>query len=181
MARRVTGIAVLMASLIAGAMIAGAYGQAPHPFDPIARVLQHPRCVNCHPSGNRPLQGDDHHPHLMKITRGADNRGAPAARCSACHRIENSETSNVPGAPGWALAPPSMAWEGLSARELCTVLKDPKRNGNRSLDDLVEHMDKDRLVQWGWSPGGRRTPVPIPHGEFVALLRMWAASRGPCP
>ena len=109
----------------------------------------------------------------MKITRGVDDKGAIGARCVACHRDENNDTG-VPGAPHWQLAPLSMGWQGLSVGELCTVLKDPKLNGNRTLADLIKHMDEDKLVLWGWGPGkdidGKdREPVPIPHAEFVGL------------
>jgi hypothetical protein len=157
-----------------------------NPFLRIATVLQHPRCLNCHPRGDNPLQGADHHPHLMKITRGADNKGAVAARCYACHRDENNALSGVPGAPHWQLAPASMGWQGLSPGELCAVLKNPQLNGNRSLADLVKHMDEDKLVQWGWNPGKdidgkEREPVPIPHAEFVSLLKEWVALGGACP
>ena len=39
--------------------------------------------------------------------------------------------------------------------------EDRTHNGNRSLDDLVEHMDKGPLVRRGCSPGRGRVPVPI--------------------
>lgn len=163
-----------------------AEGQAANPFLRIATVLQHPRCLNCHPRGDNPLQGNDSHPHLMKITRGADDRGAVAARCNACHRDENNEATGVPGAPHWALAPATMAWQGLSPGELCAVLKNPQLNGNRNLAALVTHMSEDSLVRWGWEPGkdiegNAREPVPIPHAEFVSLLKEWAAMDGVCP
>jgi hypothetical protein len=101
-------------------------GIAPHPFDPIAAVLQHPRCLNCHPRDNTPGNGEDGRPHRMMITGGRDGFGAPAARCEACHRSENSDLSSVPGAEGWRLAPRSVGWTGLSKIELCGALKDPK-------------------------------------------------------
>jgi hypothetical protein len=163
-----------------------AESQPANPFLKIATVLQHPRCINCHPRGDNPLQGSDNHPHLMKITRGNDDKGAVAARCYACHRDENNDVSAVPGAPHWQLAPVSMSWQGLSPGELCAVLKNPRLNGNRGLADLVKHMDEDKLVQWGWNPGkdinGKaREPVPIPHAEFVSLLKEWVALGGACP
>jgi hypothetical protein len=74
-----------------------------------------------------------------------------------------------------------MSWQGLSPGELCAVLKNPQLNGNRSLADLVKHMDEDELVQWGWNPGKGREPVPIPHAEFVSLLKEWVALGGACP
>lgn len=154
---------------------------AAHPFSEIAKVLQHPRCMNCHPRDDTPRQGADRHPHQMLITRGKDDHGAVAARCSACHRDENNEFTGVPGAPHWGLAPKSMGWQGLSVGQLCANLKDRKLNGNKSLDQLVEHMEKDELVKWGWKPGKDREPVPIGHEDFVKVVKAWAALGGPCP
>ena len=31
----------------------------------VAEVLRHPRCMNCHPSGDVPRQADDRHLHRM--------------------------------------------------------------------------------------------------------------------
>jgi len=81
-------------------------------FKPIASVLQSPRCINCHPRGNRPTQGDDRHTHLMNVQRGADGNGMPAMRCGTCHQAHNNEALGIPGAPGWHLAPASMGWVG---------------------------------------------------------------------
>jgi len=182
-------LALFAAGAVAGGIVlwhARAEGQAANPFLRIATVLQHPRCLNCHPRGDHPLQGNDSHPHLMSIARGADDKGAVAARCNACHRDENNEATGVPGAPHWALAPATMGWQGLSAGELCNVLKNPQLNGNRDLAALVTHMAEDKLVRWGWEPGNdidgnARQPVPIPHAEFVSLLKEWAALGGVCP
>jgi hypothetical protein len=102
-------------------------------------------------------------------------------RCANCHRDANNTASGAPGAPHWQLAPASMDWSGLSVGELCRALKDPKRNGNRSLEALLEHMERDPLVLWGWSPGGNRPPVPMAHNDLVDLLKVWAAAGGVCP
>ena len=32
-------------------------------FSEAAKVLTHPRCLNCHPMGDRPTQANDVHPH----------------------------------------------------------------------------------------------------------------------
>ena len=34
-------------------------------FVEAGRVLQHPRCLNCHPVGERPTQGNDGRIHLL--------------------------------------------------------------------------------------------------------------------
>lgn len=150
-------------------------------FTPIAAVLRHPRCMNCHPRDDNPRQGDDRHRHLQNITRGDDNLGFVNARCTACHRDENNGYSGVPGAPNWHLAPLSMGWQGLNDSELCTTLKDESKNGGRDIAALVEHMTSDKLVLWGWQPGGKRTPVSTPHPQFVTEIKAWAAAGAPCP
>src|SRR5688572_7707842 len=44
-------------------------------FMDVYKVLMSPRCMNCHPSGNIPLQGDDSHLHTMLPKRGKDGKG----------------------------------------------------------------------------------------------------------
>lgn len=39
-------------------------------FEKVYKVLMSPRCMNCHPAGDIPLQGDDSHLHTMSPTRG---------------------------------------------------------------------------------------------------------------
>src|SRR6188508_679699 len=39
-------------------------------FMKVYDVLMHPRCMNCHPKGDVPLQGDDSHLHTMLPRRG---------------------------------------------------------------------------------------------------------------
>src|SRR5215475_3221586 len=54
-------------------------------FETVRSVLQHPRCQNCHPRGDSPLQGDDGHPHNQNVLRGADGHGMVGERCTTCH------------------------------------------------------------------------------------------------
>jgi len=150
-------------------------------FADVARVLRHPRCLNCHPSGDRPRVGDDRRVHAMNVMRGRGGRGVPAMRCDSCHQDANQVGSGVPGAPHWHLAPRTMGWEGLDDRGLAEALKDPRRNGNRSLAELRAHMAEDALVLWGWDPGVGREPVPVPHAEFLADLDAWIAAGAPSP
>lgn len=150
-------------------------------FTPIAAVLRNPRCLNCHPRDDHPRQGADRHIHQMNIVRGEDNLGFVNARCTACHRDENNPNSGLPGAPNWHLAPLAMGWQGLDDATLCATLKDQEKNGGKDVAALVEHMDKDPLVLWGWAPGGNRDPVPTPHAEFVTQLKTWAGAGAPCP
>ena len=146
----------------------------------MAEVLRHPRCLNCHPIGDAPRQADDRHLHRMLVMRGADDRGTPAMRCATCHQTVNTADGRVPGAPHWHLAPRPMGWEGLGDGELCRTLKDPARNGGRSVAALVHHMTTDALVQWAWSPGKRPAP-PVSQFEFHEAVKRWAVTGAACP
>jgi hypothetical protein len=153
-------------------------------FTAFVPVLRHPRCMNCHSQGDYPRQGDDGHPHTMDIRRGPVGFGVTAVNCSTCHQDHNLDGAHLPpGAPGWHLPPPStpMIWQGLTDRQICESIKDPKQNRGRNIDQLVEHLTEDKLVMWGWNPGEGRTPVPIPHDEFSRMVKRWQAAGAPCP
>lgn len=150
-------------------------------FAEAGRVIQHPRCVNCHPAGDRPAQGEDSHPHQPLVVRGEDGLGAIGMRCTSCHGPANFDPGRVPGHPKWHVAPIEMAWVGKSLGEICEQIKDPKRNGGKSMDELVHHMAEDSLVGWGWAPGPSRTPAPGTQKEFGELIRAWADSGAVCP
>ena len=64
---------------------------------------------------------------------------------------------------------------------MCTQLRDPAHNGNRTLADLLEHVNKDPLVLWGWSPGGDRATPPGSHAAFVDSFGAWVDAGGICP
>jgi len=155
-------------------------------FETVRAVLQHPRCQNCHIPGDAPLQFDDGRPHAMGILRGPAGKGAPGLACATCHGAANPPASYgphvPPGAPTWHLPPPErkMVFIGLPSGELCRRLKDEKQNGGKNLDALLHHMAEDKLVLWGWNPGGDRAPVSVPHDELVAKLKQWIAAGAPC-
>jgi mono/diheme cytochrome c family protein len=161
--------------------------QAVAAFATVEAVFQHPRCRNCHISGDAPLQFDAGVPHAMGVVRGPNGHGAPGLPCATCHGNSNPPASYgpeaPPGAPHWGLPPPDhkMAWSGLSSAELCAIIKDKKQNGGRDFEALTKHVSADSLVLWGWRPGGRREPVSVPHDVFVARFKQWAAAGGPCP
>ncbi|MDC6166667.1 hypothetical protein [Paucibacter sp. XJ19-41] len=178
----------LLAPLALWSLLAplAALAQQPQPpspeklFDPIASVLQHPRCLNCH-MAEKPFQKDAQVPHAQMIVRGADGKGAPTMRCAACHQDKNSADGRVPGAPHWHLAPTSMAWEGLSRAQLCRSIKDPAKNGNRqTMAQVIDHMKVDPLVLWAWNPGDGRSTPSLSHADFVKALETWAAAGGAC-
>jgi len=74
-----------------------------------------------------------------------------------------------------------MAWEGKSLAQICTQLKDPKRNGGRDIAAILKHVVTDSLVKWAWAPGPGRTSAPGTNAEFAALLEAWAANGAHCP
>lgn len=140
------------------------------------KVLMHPRCMNCHPAGDAPLQGDDSHVHAQSVQRGPDGKGKYALKCANCHQLANLPGLNMPpGNPNWHLPPPEMkmVFQGKSPRELARQLKDRNLNGNKSLEAIMQHVAEDKLVISCWNPGDGRTKPPIPHDEFVRKMREW--------
>ena len=89
--------------------------------------------------------------------------------------------NGVPGAPHWSLAPRSMAWAGLSEHELAEQLKDPERNGHRTLEQMIEHVSTEPLVLWAWQPGGDRAAPHQTHEQFVQRFKDWVAAGAPSP
>jgi hypothetical protein len=150
-------------------------------FQEAGRVLQHPRCVNCHPAGDSPHQTDQRRPHQPLVVRGADGHGAPTFACNTCHGPANFDPAHVPGHPEWHLAPLAMAWEGRSLGQICEQIKDRARNGNRDMAALLHHLGEDTLVGWAWTPGVGRTPAPGTQARFGEIMRGWADAGAACP
>ena len=153
-------------------------------FLQVYRVLTSPRCQNCHPAGDAPLQGDDSHVHIQNVKRGPDGHGLYGMRCDTCHQAANLPGAHMPpGNPKWSLPPAKMkmVFVGRPAGELCRQIKDPKQNGGRSLDALMDHIANDDLVGWGWNPGDGRTLPPLTRPETVAQLKIWIDGGAACP
>jgi hypothetical protein len=150
-------------------------------FTEAGKVLQHPRCVNCHPATERPTQTDWMRPHQPLVIRGADGHGAAGMRCTTCHHADNFDPGHIPGHPDWHLAPATMAWQGRSLAQICSQIKDRSRNGGRDLVALIHHVSEDSLVGWAWAPGAGRTPAPGSQAEFGELMKAWAVSGAFCP
>ena len=153
-------------------------------FLQVYRVLTSPRCQNCHPAGDSPLQGDDSHVHLQNVKRGKDGHGVYGMRCDTCHQAANLSGEHMPpGNPKWSLPTPEnkMVFVGRTPAELCRQIKDPKQNGNRSLQQIFDHIATDDLVGWGWNPGEGRALPPLTRPETVAQLRIWIDGGAACP
>ena len=150
-------------------------------FVEASRVLTHTRCVNCHPPDDAPRQGEQHVPHDPPVLRGADGHGIPALACATCHQDRNVELARIPGAPDWHLAPRSMAWLGKTPAEICVQLKDPARNGGRTLAQVHDHVAHDGIVAWGWQPGSGRERPPGSQAQLAALVQAWIDTGAACP
>ncbi len=152
-------------------------------FQQVYRVLMSPRCMNCHPAGDIPLQGEDSHLHAMLPKRGLEGKGVSAMKCMNCHQQTNTPGLNTPpGNPNWHLPPANMkmVFEGRSAHELAKQLVDPKQNGNKDLKKLIEHAD-DGLVKAGWNPGEGRKLPPLSHAEFKKAWITWLTTGAYAP
>lgn len=144
-------------------------------FMEVYKVLMSPRCMNCHPSGDVPLQGDDSHLHTMLPRRGKDGKGIYAMKCSNCHQPTNLEgVGKPPGHPDWHLPPANMkmVFQGKTPQQLAKQLVNPKTNGNKTLKQLIEHAD-DGLVKIGWDMGEGRPAPPLSHAAFKKAWITW--------
>ena len=154
-------------------------------FAEVGKVITNPRCMNCHPAGDQPLQGDDHHEHRPRVFRSDGQHFA--TNCAQCHTDQNvtlheaASYQSIPGNPRWGVAPLSMAWQNKSLGDICRQLKDVERNGGRDLALLQEHVAKDDLVGWAWNPGTGREPAPGTQEEAGKLVQAWIDTGAECP
>lgn len=138
------------------------------------RVFMHPRCMNCHPSGDVPLQGDDSRLHVQGVKRGPDGKGLYAGKCSNCHQEQHVAGVNMPpGGKGWHLPPANlkMVFEGKTPKQLATNFKDNKFTGFKDFKkDMLHHIEHEPLVINSWTYG---TPPPLSFEVFVAKMKEW--------
>ena len=60
-------------------------------------------------------------------------------------------------------------------------MKDPRQNGNKTLEQLLHHVAEDKLVLAGWEPGDGRTKPPLSHAEFAKRFREWVEKGAASP
>lgn len=145
-------------------------------FLQVYKVLMSPRCMNCHPAGDIPLQGDDSHLHLQGVKRGPDGKGLYALKCSNCHQSHNLPGLHMPpGNPKWRLptANMKMIFQGRNPHQLALQLLDKKRNGGKSIKALIDHITRDTLVLSGWTPAEGLSKPPLTHKAFVKAFNEW--------
>lgn len=153
-------------------------------FQGVYQVLMSPRCLNCHPAGDRPLQGEDSHVHAMNVRRGADGKGISALRCANCHQDKNLPGLHMPpGNPQWGLPPArmKMVFQGRTPRQLARQLLDLRQNGGKTRQQLLAHVASDSLVLGGWHPGDGRALPPLSHAAFARLFTQWLATGAYAP
>ena len=179
---RILAPSVVILALAGCSRSEAAEARPPNPelFEPIASVVTHPRCINCH-QDESPRQTDLKIVHQPLVVRGKDGHGAPTQQCQTCHQATNTADGFVPGVATWSLAPLSMLWEGRTKEQICEQMKDPARNGGRRAGkEIIEHMKTDPLVLWAWTPGAGRTTPPLSHEKFVEALEVWVSAGMPC-
>ncbi len=152
-------------------------------FLQVYKVLMSPRCMNCHPAGDEPLQGDESKVHTMKVQRGKDGKGVYAAKCSNCHQPENTPGLHTPpGNPKWSLPPADMkmVFQGRTSHQLALQIMDYNRNGHKNKKQLLAHA-RDTLVKAAWNMGEGRKPPPLSYEAFLKAWDTWIQKGGYAP
>lgn len=161
-------------------------------------VASHPRCSNCHVgASNQPMWTGPSYgaslgkarPHGMNVNAGESRIGVETLMCSTCHTTLSEPDPDANAAPhaaprvasAWQLAPVEAEWFGKSSSYVCNQLRDPERNGDRSIREVAEHLDHDVILHWAWNPGGGREPAPHSLQMAMDALMKWAAAGTPCP
>jgi hypothetical protein len=82
----------------------------------------------------------------------------------------------------WHLPPANMkmVFEGRTPTQLAKQLINPKTDGNKTLQQLIEHAD-DGLVKAGWDMGEGRTTPPLSHEELKKAWITWTRSGAYAP
>ncbi len=155
-------------------------------FQEAGKVIQSPRCLNCHPVQRAPTQGDNLHPHNPPMVAGDSGHGPAGMPCFSCHTAANVPTwgqdiKSIPGDPKWGLAPAEMAWQGKSLGAICGQIKNTATNGGRSLAEIHHHVAEDHLVGWAWNPGAGRVPAAGTQAQFGELIQAWIDTGAKCP
>ena len=158
-------------------------------WDRVYEVTSHPRCSNCHvgpserPMWSGPTYGKAR-VHGMNIQAGESRIGAETIQCSTCHAYREGSNDTPHGAPqvamNWQLAPVEADWFGKTSEEICTQLRDPTRNGGRTMVELAEHLNHDLILHWAWSPGCGREAAPYSLQEHIDDLLVWGVAGFPC-
>ena len=141
----------------------------------------HPRCLNCHPAGDRPAAGRPVIPISRWVQRGADGHGLAAMRCTTCHQAANYDAGRHARPSGVASGAALDGVAGQVARRDLRAAEGSGAQRRATSEEIVEHMAHDSLVGWGWTPGVGREPAPGTQAAFGALIKAWADTGAVCP
>jgi len=153
-------------------------------FEHIYAVSQSPRCQNCHPAGDAPLQFDEGLPHAMEVTRDLEEVGMSCTTCHAESPVDAALGARMPpAAPHWKMptAAIPMVLEDRTLAEVCAQLSDPAQTAGRTGPLLIHHVENDPLVVQTWTPGADRTTPPGTHQDLVDAMQAWVDGGMPCP
>ena len=148
-----------------------------------ARQGVDPSALRQLPSGRRPPAPGRRGPAAPAAGRARRGRSWPRRPCAA-----PSATRRPTSIPAACRAIRSgisrrVKWRGKarrSARSACRS-RIPKRNGGRSLAELIHHIGEDTLVGWAWAPGYGRQPAPGTQKQAGALVEAWVKTGAACP
>ncbi|WP_375230413.1 hypothetical protein [Roseobacter sp. S98] len=187
---RTVAMALLLPGMVSAEEILGSKTDGLAAWDRIFEVVSHPRCANCHtgpsdrPMWSGPSYGETR-VHGMNIRAGESRIGAEFIPCRTCHVTSETASNDTPHsapqvADAWRLAPVEAHWFGQSSDDVCRQLRDPERNGGRTVEELADHLDHDVILHWAWSPGGGREPAPYNLDIHIRDLRIWGNAGQPC-
>jgi len=112
------GLVIVLAGLFSGLNGAIADNQdaegAKKAFAQAAEVLFHPRCLNCHPSGDAPLIRDDSQTHMFNVKRGPEGKGIGAMNCTLATGTQISP-GGLPGLPTGTCRRKTFPWSSRAA------------------------------------------------------------------
>ena len=142
-----------------------------------------------HPMHPFKIDADGHiYVDLGSATNALDSGfGVPGFTCRTCHTdsnftlVDRASYRSIPGHPRWGMAPIEMAWQEKPIHDICQQIKDPDRNGGRTLALLHEHAATDDLIGWAWHPGAGREPAPGSQELFGRLVEAWIDTGAECP
>jgi mono/diheme cytochrome c family protein len=202
LSRRARAAALPVIGMLAIAVRAGAFDSPRDAFAYIYKVATHPRCVNCHGTGegaaSRPLVGDAMEPHPMNVTISHNPPQSLGIECGTCHGDRNLPERGTP--PGASNTRMSLAWQMprddamrvwpiLTARALSEGQKQAAlcRTWNRFLTtrgqaEFRHHIADDPLIEWALTPSPARAAAGEPRrlGEAVDTWIRWLGGGGSC-
>ena len=157
-------------------------------FNEVAKVVTHPRCMNCHPAGEHPTQGNDQHEHMPPTCAARPASASPGVLLGLPHREELHAGRHRRDATRAfrairAGSSRRSRWRGRASRSARSASSSRTRSATaaRSLALLHEHFAKDDLVAWGWAPGEGREPAPGTQQQLGELAQAWIDTGAECP